>query len=44
MHAQQACVGAEWLRQDEPYVLPERIKALRTENSGSQGCAAIPRG
>lgn len=40
MHAQQAGIGAQWLRQDEPggapVSLPERIRALRTENSWSQ--------
>jgi transcriptional regulator with XRE-family HTH domain len=41
MHARQAGIGAEWLRQDDPggapVSLPERIRALRTENSWSQG-------
>lgn len=41
MHAREAGMGAEWLRQDDPggapVSLPERIRALRTENSWSQG-------
>lgn len=40
MHARKADAGAQWLGQDDPggapVSLPERIRALRTENSWSQ--------